>query len=59
MVWFELLVPDELAVDAVRNRLADAGVSISEIGTERGFEVADPDGNRIRIRIRIRIRSDA
>ncbi|QCS43566.1 VOC family protein [Natrinema versiforme] len=48
LAWFELLVPDADALEAVRERLADGGVSITE--TDGGIEVADPDGIAIRVR---------
>ena len=48
LAWFEVVVPNDRAVAAVRERLAAADIA----GTEResGIAVTDPDGIRLRIR---------
>lgn len=48
LAWFEVVVPDRAAVEAVRRRLADAGVDVTD--RDRGVEFADPDGIGIRLR---------
>ncbi|ELZ10485.1 glyoxalase/bleomycin resistance protein/dioxygenase [Natrinema thermotolerans DSM 11552] len=48
LAWFELLVPGEGALEAVRERLLEADVSITDRGD--GFEVIDPDGTAVRLR---------
>jgi catechol 2,3-dioxygenase len=48
--WFELVVPDEAAVAAARERLAATGAAPTD--RETGFAVADPDGIELRIRAR-------
>lgn len=45
--WFEIVLPDEKALDAMRQRLTRNGSAISEI--EGGFETTDPSGNRVQI----------
>lgn len=47
LAWFEVVVPDDGALEAVRTRLAEAGVSISD---DDGLETTDPDDNAIRFR---------
>jgi len=47
LAWFEVVVPDDATLSAVRERLA-ADVAVAERGD--GIEVADPDGIRIRVR---------
>ena len=44
LAWFEILLPDEDALAATRNRLGD----VTE--TDAGFSVRDPDGIEIRVR---------
>lgn len=46
LAWFELLVPDDAALAALRRRLADAAVR----DLETGIEVRDPDEIPVRIR---------
>ncbi|MFB6167659.1 MAG: VOC family protein [Haloferacaceae archaeon] len=48
LAWFEVVVPDGAALDAVRRRLADAGVSVEE--TADGIAATDPDGVEVRLR---------
>jgi catechol 2,3-dioxygenase len=48
--WFELVVPDDAAAAAARERLAAAGATLTD--SETGFAVADPDGIEFRIRDR-------
>jgi catechol 2,3-dioxygenase len=47
--WFEVVVPDEEAMEAVRQRFEDGGRDCSD--GERGFAVDDPD--RIELRVRV------
>lgn len=47
--WFELVVPDADALDAVRTRLERRGFA-TEDGAGEGFETIDPDGIRLRLR---------
>ncbi|PCR90035.1 VOC family protein [Natrinema ejinorense] len=46
--WFELLVPDAEAVDAIRERAADEATVIAEF--EGGIELEDSDGIAVRVR---------
>ncbi|WP_435153681.1 VOC family protein [Haladaptatus sp. DFWS20] len=46
--WFELVVPDHDALEAIRERFAERGVTVTP--TERGFEVTDPDEIAVRFR---------
>ncbi|WP_226481186.1 VOC family protein [Natrinema amylolyticum] len=48
--WFELLVPDADAIDAIRERLIDDGVSVTADDDGDGIECTDPDGITIRLR---------
>ncbi|MFC6768365.1 VOC family protein, partial [Natrinema soli] len=49
MAWFELLVPDAEAFDAVRTRAtADDDATVAEI--DDGIEIADADGISVRVR---------
>ena len=48
--WFEVVVPDSEALDAVRDRLEDNQYSVTEAAG--GFSVDDPDGIEIRLRAR-------
>jgi catechol 2,3-dioxygenase len=48
LAWFEVVVPDEETLAAVRERLGGADVPVAERGD--GIEVTDPDGIRIRVR---------
>lgn len=49
LAWFEVVVPDEAALAAVRQRLTDHGLSVT--GIDDGFEVVDPDGIRVRLSV--------
>jgi catechol 2,3-dioxygenase len=46
--WFEVVVPDRKALDAVRSRLGTLG--IETVALESGFEASDPNGIRVRVR---------
>lgn len=46
--WFEVVVPDDAALDAVRARAADRDVSIGKTNT--GIELSDPDEIAVRVR---------
>lgn len=46
--WFEVVVPDSTAFDALRERFAERGRRPTE--TDDGFAVTDPDGNEVRFR---------
>ncbi|EJN59147.1 VOC family protein [Halogranum rubrum] len=46
LAWFEFVVGDAETLAAVRRRLADAGVSTTDVAD--GFEVGDPDGVSLR-----------
>ena len=48
LAWFEMLVPSDAAVRAVRERLADADVAVAE--RETGIEFEAPDGITVRLR---------
>ena len=48
LAWFEVVVPDNRAVAAVRERLVAADIAVTE--RESGVAIADPDGIRLRIR---------
>jgi catechol 2,3-dioxygenase len=50
LAWFELVVPNEAAVAAARERLAAAGAAPRE--RDVGVAVGDPDGIELRIRPR-------
>ena len=45
--WFHIAVPDAETLAAVRQRLAEIGVTVETI--DRGFEALDPAGNRVRV----------
>lgn len=45
--WFEIVIPDEIALDDMRARLTRSGSPARDIAT--GFETADPWGHRIKI----------
>lgn len=47
--WFEIVVPDSQRFDAVRDRIADRGVPLTD--TDDGFVVTDPDDIEIRFRV--------
>ncbi|WP_440770909.1 VOC family protein [Natronorubrum sp. DTA28] len=47
LAWFELVVPSRDALETVRRRLEDRGVSVTD--RDEGFEIADPDGITIRL----------
>ena len=48
LAWFELVVPDEVAVNGVRRRLEAADVEVT--ATDAGLVFADPDGIEIHVR---------
>jgi catechol 2,3-dioxygenase len=48
LAWFEVVVPDGAALDAVRARLADGGAAVEE--TDDGLAASDPDGIEVRLR---------
>ncbi|QCC49033.1 VOC family protein [Halobellus limi] len=48
LAWFEVLVPDDAAVRAVRERLAGADVAVAE--RDGGIEFEAPDGVTVRLR---------
>jgi catechol 2,3-dioxygenase len=48
LAWFEIVVPDGAATDAVRGRLSATEVECRD--RDRGVEFADPDGIGIRLR---------
>ncbi|NIB99856.1 VOC family protein [Halobacterium sp. R2-5] len=47
--WFELLVPDAAALDAVRDRIADGQYAVTD--ADDGFAVAGPDGIEVRFSV--------
>ena len=49
LAWFEVVVPSNDALAAVRERLADAGVDVTD--RSDGVAIADPDGIGIRLRV--------
>jgi catechol 2,3-dioxygenase len=48
LAWFEVVVPDEASLDAVRARLADNGASVEE--ADDGLAAKDPNGIEVRLR---------
>jgi catechol 2,3-dioxygenase len=46
--WFELVVPDEAALDTVRSRLIDQGAAVES--TDGGLALSDADGIGLRLR---------
>lgn len=48
LAWFEVVVPDDATLAAVRDRLTAADVAVAERGDS--IEVADPDGIVVRVR---------
>lgn len=48
LAWFEVVVPDDATLAAVRDRLTAADVAVAERGDS--IEVADPDGVVVRVR---------
>lgn len=48
LAWFELLVPDRGALEAIRGRLEGPGVEAD--GEGAGLDIADPDGIELRLR---------
>ena len=52
LAWLEVIVPDQAAVNAVRDRLdaLGSGVGIEVTGRTNGIEVTDADGICVRIR---------
>lgn len=49
--WFEVVVPDDSAVDAISARAADRGVPVDSLDTPGGgIELTDRDGITVRIR---------
>ncbi|NHN42929.1 VOC family protein [Halorubellus sp. JP-L1] len=49
--WFEVVLPDEAALDAVRDRIADSQYAITEV--DDGIAVTGPDEIEVRFRIRV------
>lgn len=49
MRWFELLLPDTTALEAVRARLSAAGITVD--AQDEGVLVRDPSGNGILLRV--------
>ncbi|MFD1513573.1 VOC family protein [Halomarina rubra] len=47
--WFEVLVPDEAALEGVAERLVDRDVAVE--WTDDGVTFADPDGIALRVRV--------
>ncbi|MFB6085321.1 MAG: VOC family protein [Halodesulfurarchaeum sp.] len=47
--WIELLVPDDAAIGAARERFEGAGVPVESVSD--GIRVADPDGIGVRVRV--------
>ncbi|AHF98442.1 glyoxalase [Halostagnicola larsenii XH-48] len=54
LAWFEILLPEEAAISALRERVESADYSVTDL--ECGFEVTDPD--EIAIRVRLEGRND-
>ena len=54
LAWFEVVVPDEAALDAVRTRMeavaADSDVDVAVAEREDGLVVTDADGIEVRVR---------
>lgn len=48
IAWFELVVPDESALEQVRERAAGADYAVREV--DGGVEIAAPDGIGVRVR---------
>lgn len=46
--WFEVVLPDDAALTAARERLDARGTAVE--ATDEGFAVSDPDGIRLRLR---------
>ncbi len=51
LAWFELVLPDGDALDAVRDRLADGGFDPAEAAGYDGVQVSDPDGIGVRLSV--------
>jgi catechol 2,3-dioxygenase len=47
--WFELVLPDEEALDSVQTRFEQHGTDVAV--TEEGITVTDPDGIEVRLRV--------
>jgi catechol 2,3-dioxygenase len=47
--WFEVVVPDPSALDAVQERFEDHETSVTE--TADGIEITDPDGIKVRLQV--------
>jgi catechol 2,3-dioxygenase len=47
--WFELVLPDQEALDTVRTRFEHQGTDVAV--TEEGITVTDPDGIELRLRV--------
>lgn len=52
VAWFEFSLPNPATVEAVRHRLAETDRSVTELDSEDGIAVADPDGITVRFRSR-------
>ncbi|MFC4408718.1 VOC family protein [Haloarchaeobius iranensis] len=48
--WYELLVPDGSALDAVEDSLRDADVAVRQLEEGAGVALTDPDGIGLRLR---------
>ncbi|WP_439028063.1 VOC family protein [Haloarchaeobius sp. DT45] len=49
LAWYELVLPDESSLAALRDRLTGRGYSVE--AADGGFHVADPDGIAVRVRV--------
>jgi len=47
--WFEVVVPEPSALDAVRERFAAREIPVTETGD--GIEITDPDGIKVRLQV--------
>lgn len=51
LAWFELVLPDDDALTAVRRRLAESGFDLAGDVEGDGIRVADPDGIGVRLTV--------
>ncbi len=49
LAWFELIVPDQDALEAIRGRCFERGIATTP--TEHGVEISDTDGITVRFRV--------